>query len=191
MKDAISKEVSEGRMEPSNQGQEVWTKVDKSSESPRQTNGVDCKDFALTFICLLRNGMQLARKAYAQGTLTRRESRRRLAMSIWETGIGEELVRWQPRQRTATGMTKGLQRTGTTNAGVRGRKRKRNRERRIVPGSKRMMTLFELYEKIKANKGDNIRTPATYAQQSSRCVRRFLYTHYLCSRFCLLENIFI
>ena len=54
--------------------------------------------FNLTSRSLPRNGLQVTREAYTQGNLTLRESRRRLARRVWETGIGEENVLWYMQQ---------------------------------------------------------------------------------------------
>ena len=101
---------------------------------------------------LLRNGLRLIKDAYSQGTLVLRYLRRRLARRLWEADIGKENARWHPHQGVS-GST-GAVRTGQTSGGkgARTHKRKRSKEGRIIPGSKRMRTVFRCYKRVRKRK---------------------------------------
>ena len=132
IKDAIAREEAADRGATSHGGQEGWQKLDKSLDSPRQGNGFDCGIFTLTSMCLVRNGLQLSKEAYTQGTLTLRRARRRLAERIWGMGVNSETARWLPQETTRTTSANVAQTARATRQSVHPSKRRKGPGGRLV-----------------------------------------------------------
>ena len=77
-----------------------------------------------------------------------------MAQRLWETGTGAVDARWHPHQEGAN--SEGVVYSEQLNGGRRPRtdKRKRSDEGRIIPGSKRMRTVFRCYERVPKRKED-------------------------------------
>ena len=81
VKDALTREMSTGRMAADHSRHLGW-------------ESIDCGIFTLKSMCLIRNGLRLSREAYTQGNLTLRRTRKRLAARIWEMGVNSGAARW-------------------------------------------------------------------------------------------------
>ena len=134
IKDAMDREEVADRGPAGQGGQEGWEKLDRSLDSPRQGNGFDCGIFTLTSMCLVRNGLQLSKEAYTQGTLTLRRARRRLAERIWGMGVNSETARWPPQETTRTTSANVAPTERATRQSVHPSKRRKGPDGRLVMG---------------------------------------------------------
>jgi len=73
-----------------------WSTTDQSGNSPRQGNGYNGGIFTLISMSLLQNGHRLRSDSYFQNTLYHRNSRKKLVWTIWKTGLGSNVIHWQP-----------------------------------------------------------------------------------------------
>ena len=157
-----------------------WTGSDESGRSPLQDNGYDCGIFMLISMGLLRNGHTLSRDSYKQSTLRLRHARRKLAWTIWKTGLGDDEIRWQPRTRTRlveAPVGQRPHRRGVT----QGHKRKRGRPegRLTTSGGPRIQAFFRPPKRRKEDQGRGCkRTAQSEAEEEGErgLMRRYLET---------------
>ena len=150
MYEALTKDQGTGRQNFAD-WKEAWSSTEKSENSPKQGNGYDCGIFTLISMGLLRNGHILRSDSYFQNTLYQRHSREKLAWTIWKTGRGSDAVQWQPGshgQNTAPKSKRGARREIPTGGC---RKKKRQKEGRLIPGSAKMQSLIKWYVNEQTN----------------------------------------
>ena len=69
--------------------EEEWTCTDKSSNSPQQRNGNDCRKFILVLLALLSQGIRLQTGSYPQDLIYLQQPHRRIAYLIWSSSLGD------------------------------------------------------------------------------------------------------
>ena len=101
---------------------------------------------------LLRNGHRLRRNSYVQEPLYHRNLRKKLVWTIWKTGLGTNIVRWQPGAQRHIAAVMGTR--GATSKRPKGSHQngKRRKEGRLIPGGAKMQNLIEWYGNDQSNK---------------------------------------
>ena len=101
---------------------------------------------------LLGNGHRLTRNSYIQDSLSHRNSRKKLVWTIWKTGLGSNVVRWQRGTQSHTAAAIGT--SGATSEQPKGnhQKNKPRKEGQLIPGGAKIQSLIEWYGNDQANK---------------------------------------
>ena len=105
--------------------------------------------FTLISMGLLRRGARLTRNSYVQETLGRKNSRRKLAWTIWKSGLGDEETRWLPQAPRTAGQTAAEEGQSKRAQRSAQNKKRRKGESRLVPGGARMRSLLVWYERTR------------------------------------------
>ena len=175
--DALFKDLTEDRPSFADWSQD-WTARDESGRSPLQDNGYDCGIFMLISIGLLRNGHTLSRDSYKQSTLRLRYARRKLAWTIWRTGLGDDEIRWQPQTRTRP-VEEPAGHSSPRRGATRSHKRKRGQPegRLTTAGGPRIQAFFRPTKRRKEDQGrGSKRTAQSVAEEEGErgLMRRYL-----------------
>ena len=103
-------------------------------------------------LSLLHDGLRLRRNSYVQGSLSHKNLPKKLAWTIWKSGLGSNGVRWQPRaQRADTPATVTGATTKERSQGLP-RKKKCRKEGRPVPRGINMQSFIKWYRNAQVNK---------------------------------------
>ena len=142
MYEALTKDQREGRQDFTTLKQD-WSSTDQSGNSPRQGNGYNCGIITLISMSLLRNSHRLRSNSYFQNALYHRHSHEKLVWTIWKTGLGSNVIRWQPGTQEQTAAT--TSKRGATRERPEGsyQKKKRRKEVRLISEGAKIQSLIK------------------------------------------------